>query len=734
VVVSSDGSRVFTGGTDKLIRIWDLDSGEETSAPLTGHASSVTALHPDSRGDRLVSGGLDGQVIVWDLQTLKPLQVWNDHTGAVNSVRFDPEANQVVSAGEDSTVVLRSLREDAKPEKVMKHGSPLLAAAFRNGGRSVLAIDKAGFGLIWEMGSQAPSAKRRIARDLRAAHVGPSLSMAADANGVIHLVRTNDMTDAGRFEPRIGEIRSVDLSQDGGHLYAAGSILRSIECANSESSTSGVGHDGGVWGAVAYWRSGHVLSGADDGRLILWSLGTGNAVKQVGSWASSIRQVSKTKPDGSILLIGLFNQTAELIDLATGHIVATLQDESDSPPVMSAPLGRFFCAVAFTDSNHAVTGGKATKATVWDLSDVKATARIPLQGRMTAVASSPDGKRVAIAEYPRGVAIYEIARGSSAGVTAEVPPPVNSIAFSLDGTIAWIAANRQVIEWSPHSGTAAIRFRCDVVIHSLALSPDGTILAVGGADGAIRFIRTSDGQMESVLHGHLGPIREMFFSPTGRFIVSASGDTTLGIWHLGAPYADDAATAAASILAMDPPERSAAIRHLVTEGASGDIEGWSFRREVILALGEAAIDTLEPMLQTSQDGEVEQRSTMIKDAFRNLDSDYPEERRMGINTLLALGKGVGGQVQDRLRDQSLSPESRNSLGLIKEALDRRAFDVDSAAVIRACLALGDLISHTRAERVLKAAAEGRADRYVTQLASHFLASEWTGTLPAGERE
>jgi eukaryotic-like serine/threonine-protein kinase len=55
---------VFSSGTDRVIRVWDLATGIET-ATLTGHKAPVTNLYFDSKGDTLVSVDDNGQVRCW---------------------------------------------------------------------------------------------------------------------------------------------------------------------------------------------------------------------------------------------------------------------------------------------------------------------------------------------------------------------------------------------------------------------------------------------------------------------------------------------------------------------------------------------------------------------------------------------------------------------------------------------------------------------------------------------
>jgi len=68
-------------------------------------------------------------------------------------------------------------------------------------------------------------------------------------------------------------------------------------------------------------------------------------------------------------------------------------------------------------------------------------------------------------------------------------------------------------------------------ILSIALAPDGKVLASGGADNTIVLWDVASGREIRVLRGHTGDIHSVAFSPDGKVLASASSDKTIKLWN-----------------------------------------------------------------------------------------------------------------------------------------------------------------------------------------------------------
>jgi len=70
------------------------------------------------------------------------------------------------------------------------------------------------------------------------------------------------------------------------------------------------------------------------------------------------------------------------------------------------------------------------------------------------------------------------------------------------------------------------------VINAIATSPDGKLLAEGGADRKVRLRDANTLEVRSELRVHDGPIMALAFHPSGTMLATASEDLTIKLWNL----------------------------------------------------------------------------------------------------------------------------------------------------------------------------------------------------------
>ena len=120
-----------------------------------------------------------------------------------------------------------------------------------------------------------------------------------------------------------------------------------------------------------------------------------------------------------------------------------------------------------------------------------------------------------------------------AGVLRGHSDLVHSVAFSPDGTLLVAAgADTTIRIWEMPGGKplGVLRARSAGYPEALAFSPDGTMLAAGNSDSTIRLWNPLTRKHIDVLTGHTGPVRAVAFHPDGTVLASGGDDNTVRLW------------------------------------------------------------------------------------------------------------------------------------------------------------------------------------------------------------
>jgi WD40 repeat protein len=104
VAFSPDGTRLASGGEDRSVRLHDLVNGGSRKFPVAAAVNHL-AFAPDGRTLAAVGDAPEAEVRLWDLDTGEET-TWEGHTGHVQGLAFSPVGSLVATGGADGTVRL----------------------------------------------------------------------------------------------------------------------------------------------------------------------------------------------------------------------------------------------------------------------------------------------------------------------------------------------------------------------------------------------------------------------------------------------------------------------------------------------------------------------------------------------------------------------------------------------------------------------------------------------------
>jgi WD40 repeat protein len=290
VAFAPDGRTAVSGGQDKVIRLWDLETGEEVRR-FEGHAGRVTCLCFTPDGLHVVSGSDDKTLRLWDVASGKEVRRFEGHTHNVAYyMAVTPDGQQIVSGSGDvdTTVRIWDLKSGKELRRFDYRGRAdegIGIAAFSTDGRLALIWRRFEYGgtkdeslRLWDVDQGT------MLRTLDEQSLGGAFSpdgQFAVAFGLDKHLRLYDVRSGKlirRFEQGPAVVNNASFSPDGRRVLASyeGGLdysgLWDVQSGREIYRLRTAGNPKGA-GRIRFSPDGRrALSGGRDGVVRLWGL------------------------------------------------------------------------------------------------------------------------------------------------------------------------------------------------------------------------------------------------------------------------------------------------------------------------------------------------------------------------------------------------------------------------------------------------------------------------------
>ncbi len=443
VTITPDGKFFVSGDEDSTLCLWDIDTSEYLRF-FEGHKRAITSLAITANGRFIISGSHDKTLRMWELATGKKVRRFRGHTGVVTSLAVSLGGNFIISGSQDSTLRMWDPRKGAKCLKVFEgHQGGVTAISLAVDGRVVVSGSEDSTLKMWDLESG----------ECRHTLKGHSEKVTAVA-----------VTPDERFILSGSADRAVRLWD-----FATGKCLRTFK-----------EHTDGITSIAVAANATLAVTGSDDKTVRVWNLD------------------SEVQPYESPLQVCL-QQNLEDIQASTVHFRKRMHWSKTA-----WKAGKTIAAYKYLKQARSVSGYERTPESL-ALNAVisQFLPRKKLDGewrlwtfaehseRVTAVAATPDGRRVVSGSQDKTLRLWDLTTGKC------------------------------LLVFQGHSGA----------VTSVAVTPDGRFVLSGSEDNTLRLWAITSGTCLRTYEGHTSGVLAVTLTPHGQFIVSSSHDRTIRIWN-----------------------------------------------------------------------------------------------------------------------------------------------------------------------------------------------------------
>lgn len=274
VAIATDKKTLASGSTDKTVKLWNLDTGEEIHT-LKGHTDSVMKVSISPDGKILASGSSDRTIKLWNFTTGQEIRTLQGHGDAITDLAFSPDKKTIASGSNDKTIKLWNLGTGEEIRTYKGHISKVTSVAFSPDGKVIAAGSSDKTIKLWNVstGEEFRTLKGHNETVTQIAFSPDGHTLASgSADTTIKLWNVANGQEYRMLKGHNGTVWSVIFSYDATMLASASSdkMIKLWNPFNGEEIRTLQGHDSRVWSIALGADAKTLASGSEDGTIKVW--------------------------------------------------------------------------------------------------------------------------------------------------------------------------------------------------------------------------------------------------------------------------------------------------------------------------------------------------------------------------------------------------------------------------------------------------------------------------------
>ena len=555
VQFSPDGSLLAIGLKTGEIQLWDWQGGTR-SASLTGHTQRINRILFSQSG-LLYSASADQHVRVWNLKSGQSIQNITAHSKGVNDIAVTSDARILVSCSDDRLIRVWDLSSGNKLYELNStyFTGAIKAIAISSDDAYFAAGGDSGFLYQWNLITSPPSSNTtlRLRNDivpvaqriwsLQYIRDDKELLVGVDEGKTITYEAARQVYEglSSSFKIPLHALRLVDVfgaafDFDSSSVFGGDRIISvnwDGQVTNQQAQLVSPMYD--ILDRLDFSPDGTVLAaGGKRGSTHVWNLTTNQPLYKNLYFLPFGDPIA---PDGaSIALI-----VPKSIPLSSGNAliedIYQIKNLSGSQSTRDLSQTLPDANVGYTSDGTILIAANLKTSKAWEYANGNEThlRGYTYTGCWITASAGSNNDRLQV-NSPAGI----FPPGDDEHVN-NLCPKIHQFRSSLpafsgnlnlmvymnsNGALEGYDVVKQTSAWPPYPLKSVMK------VTVLAVSPDGSVVAVGGTNGKIRFVNGRTGEFISEIAGNFGTIQAIEFSEDGTKIATAGEDGLVRIFGI----------------------------------------------------------------------------------------------------------------------------------------------------------------------------------------------------------
>lgn len=305
VAYAPDGQTIVSGGVDRYVRVWDIETGRLLRS-LRGHTADIRALVFTPDGQTLASGSEDRTIRLWNPKTGEPTKLlFTRYDHNVCSLSLSPDGLMLARGSHNKDIKIWEVTTGTDlmtllgKDQYDHHWS--VCVAFSPDGVHLASGSDIGKIRIWEV---LPSGEEKI---LHNGHWEETAEDSTETRGFF-------IEDDGGFQkPMEFWIGAMTFTTDGKMLITGSrdNTIRFFEMPTMNEIRVVRGHNGWVRALAVSPDAKVLISAGDDSTIRFWDIATGRNFRTDKTHTGPVRGIALS-PDGLRLASASWDRTVKL--------------------------------------------------------------------------------------------------------------------------------------------------------------------------------------------------------------------------------------------------------------------------------------------------------------------------------------------------------------------------------------------------------------------------------------